>query len=105
MIVLIIIVIAFVNNASRLGLNKVLWGFIGAASYFGTQLLVSLIAALILGLEETTYLDRETELSLTFLSIIAGGVAAYIAYQRMPHYANKNGEIDIEDLLDQDMFR
>lgn len=104
MIVLIIIVVAFVNNAGNLGLNKVLWGFIGAVSYFGTQFVVGIVAALIIGLDEAAYIDSGTELSLNFVGIIAGGVASYIAYQRMPYYAEKE-EIDIDDLLDQDMFR
>ncbi|MEL7251838.1 MAG: hypothetical protein AAFO03_25700, partial [Bacteroidota bacterium] len=73
MIVLIIIVIAFVNHAGELGLNKVLWGFIGAASYFGTQLLFGLIAALFIGLEEAATIDRTTELILNFAGIIIGG--------------------------------
>ncbi len=104
MILLIIIVIVFVNHAGELGLNKVLWGFIGAASYFGTQLLFGLIAALLIGLDEAAYIDRTTELALNFTGVIIGGVVAYIAYQRMPEYAKKE-ENDIEDLLDQDMFR
>ena len=104
MIVLIIIVIAFVNHAGELGLNKILWGFIGAAAYFGTQLLFGMIAALFIGLDEAATLDRTTELVLNFVGIIIGGVVAYIAYQRMPEYAKKE-EIDIDDLLDQDMFR
>lgn len=104
MIVLIIIVVAFVNKAKELGLNKALWGFIGAAAYFGTQFLFGIIAAFAMGLEEATSMDTSGELVINLIGIIIGGVAAYIAYQQMPNYVATERPSQ-DDLLDEDMFR
>ena len=103
MIVLIAIVIAFVNKAGELGLNKFLWGFVGLAAYLGTQFLLGIIIALFMDVESASFSDSN-EMALNFVGIIFGGVAAYIAYKRMPHYAEKE-TTGMEDLLDQDMFR
>lgn len=103
MIIFIIIVVAFVNKAGELGLNKFLWGFVGLAAYMGTQMLIGLMAGLFMDIESLA-LDRTNELALNFAGIIFGGVAAFAAYKSMPSYAMRQPS-DQTDLLDEDMFR
>jgi len=44
-------------------------------------------------------------MALNFVGIIIGAICAYIAYQQMPKYAQKDQHALEDDLLDEDMFR
>ncbi len=103
MIIIIVILVAFVNKAGELGLNKFLWGAIGLGAYFGTQFLIGILLGLFMDFE-SLILDETNELALNFAGIIIGGITALVAYRQMPNYATKEKD-DISDLLDDDIFR
>lgn len=104
MIIIIVILVAFVNKAGELGLNKFLWGAIGLGAYFGTQFLIGILLGLFFMDFESQVLDETNELALNFAGIIIGGITALVAYRQMPKYAAKEKD-DISDLLDDDIFR
>lgn len=103
MIVLIIIVVAFVNKAGELGLNKFKWGAIGFASYFLTQFVAGIILALVVDLMGGSL--EGTELGLNLIGILVGAICAIVAYRQMPKYALEEQQPVNDDLLDDDMFR
>jgi uncharacterized membrane protein YccC len=104
MIVIIAIIIAFANKAGELGLNKFLWGAIGFAAYFLTQFVAGVIMALVFDMMGQN-IEDVSEMALNFVGIIIGAICAYIAYQQMPKYAQKDQHALEDDLLDEDMFR
>ena len=65
MIIIIVILVAFVNKAGELGLNKFLWGAIGLGAYFGTQFLIGILLGLFMDFE-SLILDETNELALNF---------------------------------------
>lgn len=107
MIITILIVVAFVRQAGELGLNKFTWGLIGFAAYFVSQLLFGLVSFLIVDMTGagSGSFDDSPGLVINLLGIAVGGVVAYIAYQQMPKYAEKENPTRENDLLDDDMFR
>ncbi|WP_367391937.1 hypothetical protein [Lewinella sp. LCG006] len=104
MIIIIAIIIAFANKAGELGLNKFLWGAIGFAAYFLTQFVAGIILALVYDMMGKS-IENLSEMALNFVGIIVGAICAYIAYQQMPKYAQKDQQTLEDDLLDEDMFR
>jgi hypothetical protein len=107
MIITIFIVIAFVRQAGELGLKKLTWGLIGFAAYFVSQLLFGVVAFMVVELLGAGggSIDDSPGLVMNLLGIGVGGVVAYIAYQQMPKYAEKENTARENDLLDDDMFR
>ena len=104
MIVTILIVVAFVRRAGELGLNKLTWGLIGFAPYFVSQLLVGVLFGLAMGASGGG-IDDSSGIFVNLLAIAVGGITAYIAYQQMPKYAEKEQTTVENDLLDDEMFR
>lgn len=104
MIVIIAIIIAFVNKAGELGLNKFLWGAIGFAAYFLTQFIAGIVMAIAFDMMGRRIEDL-SELTLNLIGIVVGAICAYLAYQQMPKYAQKDHQTLEDDLLDEDMFR
>jgi len=104
MIVLIIVVVAFVNRAGELNLNKWIWGGIGFAAYGGTQVGLAIIAGLAIEMQGQE-LSESAETVLNFAAILASGIVAYTVYHRMPSYVANEREAKRENLLDDDIFR
>ena len=103
-IVIIAVVKAFAKLAEEKKLNKNLWGFIGAASYYLPILLMSFMILPALVVSGVIPFTDETSFMVlsVFVNLLTGILCCLIAYQVL-----KNKKINPEttdlDILDQDL--
>jgi len=103
-IIIIAVVKAFAGLAEEKNLNKTLWGFIGAASYYIPILLMSFVILPALVVNGIITVESETSITImaVIANIIAGVLCCLIAYSILK---NKTPYVDesMEDILDQEV--
>lgn len=82
-ILIILVVRMFTRKAGEKGFNKVLWGFIGALSYYGPVILMQILVIPYLGESGMVQFDTEGKAYLFVIvtSIGAGVIGCVTAYQ------------------------
>jgi hypothetical protein len=88
------------RTAESKGLNKGLWGFIGAASYYGPLLLFGYGIAPILIENGTLEFDslQSAQISLVAMNIAVGITCCVIAYQILKNQPVQ--EVENEEVID-----
>jgi len=100
-IVIIAVVKAFGKLAEEKGLNKTLWSFIGAASYYGPILLMSFVILPALIMNGTFSVNDETTAILlsVVINLATGIICCLVAYQILKNQKNNTNEVN-DDILD-----
>ena len=103
-IVIIAVVKAFIKQAEEKNLNKVLWGIIGAASYYIPVLLISLVIFPYLVISGMIPATDETTLTIMIVvaNIIGGVICCSIAYQLLKSKKVYLDETDV-NILDHNI--
>lgn len=101
-LIIVAVVRAFVRLAKEKKLNKGLWGFIGAASYYVPILITSFVIFPYL-VEAGIYTpSTETEVYLVVIltNIVVGITCCFIAYRILKSQPSKDATLE-EDIIDQ----
>lgn len=102
-LVVIAVVRAFVRKAEEKKLNKTLWGFIGAASYYIPVLLTGLIVLPLLVVNGIISVGSETQFLImsVFINILIGVLCCFVAYQILKNKEVQTKPINTEILDDE----
>lgn len=82
------------------------WGMAlaGLAAYFGSQLLLGIVLAIIFGIDAEDRIMGMNDFLLNIICIVVGAIATWVLYVVLKNNWTKNQKLEDQELLDHDLL-